>query len=244
MTQLSYNDTGGKRPIIVFIHGLGSRKEAWKAQQTLSTRFRLISVDLRGHGETAENKDLTVKNFASDVIDLIDSLKIKSAFFCGLSLGGFVVQEIHCQRSDLIKGLILASTTSYIPGYYIHGAIHEATRAFNNGSLLDNIVKRGLVDKSFSEDARDAFHIRENYLEAATAAFGLNYFPHLYTIRKPVLIIGGSCDKVIPVVNVSLMKFCIRNCESVILRDSGHLCNIESADQFNDCVDTFVNKHY
>ncbi|MBE3102787.1 MAG: alpha/beta fold hydrolase [Bacilli bacterium] len=239
MTKLSYTDTDTGTPII-FIHGLGARKESWKHQLPLSTNYRLIMVDLRGHGETVENENLSVKNFATDVIELIDSLNIKAAYICGLSLGGFVAQEIHVQRSDLVAGLILASTTAYIPKFYEHGAIAEARRDYENGSLLDDIVARGIVDKSFTEDAKDAFLIRDSYLEAARAVFGLNYFYDLPSIKVPVLLIGGRQDKVIPIVNISLMAKWLKNHKSMILENAGHLCNIEKASEFNSTVSGFL----
>lgn len=240
MTQLVYTDIGQGTPIIL-IHGLGSRKEAWKAQDPLSTKYRLIAVDLRGHGATAKNTELTVANFASDVIRLLNTLQINSAYICGLSLGGIVAQEIHVQRPDLVAGLILASTTSYIPSIFTHGVIREARRAFNKGSLIDDIVQRGIVNVAYQQEARDAFLIRECYMEAAQSGIGLNYYFSLGTVTKPVLLIGAYQDQVISWWNVRWMKKWVRHAETVILQDCGHLCNIERAEKFNECLDAFIN---
>ena len=86
-------------------------------QHELANRYRLVIPDLRGHGETEMNEGITVKNFALDIIELLEYLEIPSAFICGLSLGGIVAQELYKQRPDLVKGLILSNTTSYVPGY-------------------------------------------------------------------------------------------------------------------------------
>lgn len=238
--MLSYKDIGQGTPII-FIHGLGSRKEAWAHQESLADSFRLISVDLRGHGETSLKHDITVKNFALDIVELIEYLNLEPAYICGLSLGGIVAQELHVQRPDLIKGLILANTTFHIPSIYTHGMIHEADRAFKDGSLIDKIVKRGLVNKAYEDDVRKAFYIRDSYMESAKSAIGLNYFFHLFSIRKPVLLIGSMMDQVIPVFNVSVMQNCILNAKSVIFNNTGHLSNIEQAEKFNRAVEEFVS---
>jgi 3-oxoadipate enol-lactonase len=121
--MLSYNDLGTGTPIVL-IHGLGSKKEAWIPQHELANRYRLIIPDLRGHGETIMNEDLTIKNFALDIINLLEYLKISSAFICGLSLGGIVAQELYKQRPEIVRGLILSNTTSYIPFFLANGIIH------------------------------------------------------------------------------------------------------------------------
>src|SRR3954467_4078729 len=127
MIMLKYNDLGTGTPIIL-IHGLGSKKEAWTPQHELANKYRLVIPDMRGHGETEINEDLTIKNFASDIIKLMEHLDISSAFICGFSLGGIVTQEIYKQRPDMVKGLILSNTTSYIPSMFGNSIIDESTK--------------------------------------------------------------------------------------------------------------------
>ncbi|WP_071393168.1 alpha/beta fold hydrolase [Bacillus tuaregi] len=92
--MLAYHDIGSGIPLVL-IHGLGSRKEAWKPQYELAARYRLIIPDLRGHGETSFNDSFTMQNFAKDIRNLIEYLRIPDAFICGLSLGGMVAQELY-----------------------------------------------------------------------------------------------------------------------------------------------------
>lgn len=112
--MLAYTDIGQGTPI-VFIHGLGSRKEAWRRQHELAEKYRLIIPDLRGHGETELETDISVANFAHDVLDLLNHLEVETAYICGLSLGGIVAQEIYRQAPERVKGLILSNTASFIP---------------------------------------------------------------------------------------------------------------------------------
>ena len=114
--MLTYKDLGQGTPIVL-LHGLGSTKEAWVSQHELANKYRLIIPDLRGHGETVINENFTIKNFALDIIQLLEHLNIPSAFICGFSFGGIVAQELYKQRPDLVKGLILSNTTSYIPPF-------------------------------------------------------------------------------------------------------------------------------
>ena len=68
---------------VVFIHGLGSRKEAWIPQHELANKYRLVIPDLRGHGETEMNEGITLKNFALDVIELLEHLDIPQHLYVG-----------------------------------------------------------------------------------------------------------------------------------------------------------------
>lgn len=242
--MLTYNDLGTGTPI-VFIHGLGSKKEAWLNQHELANHYRLIIPDLRGHGETEINENLTVKNFAADITELLDFLQIKSAFICGLSLGGIVAQELYKQRPEVVDGLILSNTASYIPPLFANRVIRESNLLLQKGEddLLEYIVSAGLYDKAFKEEAKKAFYIRDTYLESAKASVGVNYFTILPSIKKPVLLIGSTHDKVTPSINIFMMRSFIRRAQTALLKNAGHLSNIEKKDLFNQYVMDFVTAH-
>jgi pimeloyl-ACP methyl ester carboxylesterase len=239
--MLKFNDLGKGKPIVL-IHGLGSKKEAWTPQHELANSYRLIIPDLRGHGETDLNEDLTVKNFASDIIELLEHLNIRSAYICGLSLGGIVAQELYRQRPEMVRGLILSNTTSYVPSIFGYKIISESNKLLQKGKeeLVDDIVSRGLYNSAYKEEAKKAFHIRDTYLESAKATVGINYFFILPTIKKPVLLIGSTHDKVTPSINLFLMGFFIRKARTAILKNTGHLSNIEKKDLFNKYVRDFI----
>lgn len=239
---LSYTDTGEGTPI-VFIHGLGCRKEAWNPQLELANKHRLIIPDLRGHGETELSDKLTIRNFAKDIIKLLEQLNIKSAYICGLSLGGIVAQEIHMQRPDLVKGLILANTTSHISQMFANEMIAKMTRLYNDGRLLDYISSRGVFDQSYKQHAMNAFNIRDTYLIAAKAGIGKNYYPYLSLIEKSVLLIGSSQDRITPVTEMYMMRYYIRNAKLFVFDNAGHMSNIEQPKKFNKLVDEFISEN-
>jgi 3-oxoadipate enol-lactonase len=240
--MLAYKDIGKGIPIVM-IHGLGSKKEAWWPQHELANQFRLILPDLRGHGETALDQDLSVKNFALDVIHLLDYLHIPSAFICGLSLGGIVAQEIYRQQPEKVSGLILANTTSYIPTLtynsirYSHGLIqHDKQR------LLTLIVKNSLYNHAYQEEAKEIFHLRDTYIQCAKAPVGINYYHVLPTIKKPVLLIGSTHDRVTPLINLVTMRYFIRDSQTVYFNHTGHLSNLEKKEPFNQAISDFLKK--
>jgi 3-oxoadipate enol-lactonase len=241
--MLIYQDIGTGTPI-VFIHGLGSKKEAWEPQHKLASDYRLIIPDLRGHGETELEQGLSIKNFALDIIHLLDDLNIPSAFICGLSLGGIIAQEIYRQRSEKVRGLILANTTSYIPFLFSYNSILVSNHLLhlNKERLLTRIVENSLYDHNYIEEARSIFHLRDSYIQSAKAPIGINYYTLLPTIQRPILLIGSTHDKVTPLINLFTMRNFIKNSQTVLFKNTGHLSNIEKKELFNQAVSRFLSK--
>jgi pimeloyl-ACP methyl ester carboxylesterase len=188
------------------------------------------------------NEDFTIENFALDIINLLEYLKIPSAFICGLSLGGIVAQELYKQRPEIVRGLILSNTTSYIPFFLANGIIHLSNQLLQTDQqkLIDQIVKTALYDSSYQKEARKAFHIRDTYIKSAKAPIGINYYSFLPFIKKPVLLIGSTHDKVTPSINIYLMKLFIRDARLSIFKNTGHLSNIEKKDLFNKQLHDFI----
>lgn len=244
--MLDYFDTGCfDSEVIVFIHGLGSHKKVWTPQLELGFKYRLLIPDLRGHGLTEMNDDITIENMAKDVIELLDQQDIESAYICGLSLGGIVAQEIYKQAPDKVKGLILANTASYIDPIMASSVVLYAYQHHKDTDFIDKVADRGVYKKEYLEEAKEAFMVRKGYMKAATAAIGHNYFPVLMNVTCPVYLIGGDKDRVTPALNQLFMKAACVNArfvDRIILTNTGHLSNIESAKEFNRVIDQFIEE--
>lgn len=238
---MDYIDIGDGEPILL-IHGLGQCKESWNPQLPLSNQYRLIIPDLRGHGETELEEDITMYNFAADLVELLKYLRIDEIFVCGLSLGGIIAQELYRHCPWMIKGFILANTTSYIIPFFSEHIVNQAIRDYQKPHFVDMVAKRALYNPKHQTKAKEGFWIRERYLDAVQAPVGKNYFPLLSRIQKPVLLMGSTHDMVTPIVNMWAMKFCIWQADIQIFWEAGHLSNLENPELFNKAVDNFVRR--
>lgn len=92
--KLYYEDHGQGKPVVL-IHGLtASRRHFKKQAPVLSERYRLITCDLRGHGDSDRPKDgLTLPRLAKDIAELIDYLDLREVTLVGWSLGAHVIFE-------------------------------------------------------------------------------------------------------------------------------------------------------
>lgn len=93
--RLAYDDTGKGRPVVL-LHGVCmSRRFFERNAGPLAERFRVVNVDLRGHGESpASEGGHTVAQYAQDVKHLLDTLELEGAVLVGWSMGSFVIWDL------------------------------------------------------------------------------------------------------------------------------------------------------
>lgn len=91
----AYDLTGPEdAPVVVLIHGLGLNRAVWQWLRPDLSRFRTLTYDLIGHGETAPPKDQPVlKDLAAQLAALLDHLDIDQAAIVGFSLGGMIARR-------------------------------------------------------------------------------------------------------------------------------------------------------
>ena len=109
--DMYYELTGEGDPLLL-IHGLGSSTRDWEEQvPVLSQKYKVITIDLRGHGQTDKPKGpYSMRMFAEDIAELLKNLGINSIHILGISLGGSVAFQLTVDYPDLVKSLIVVNT--------------------------------------------------------------------------------------------------------------------------------------
>ncbi|MEK7869229.1 MAG: alpha/beta fold hydrolase, partial [Nitrospirota bacterium] len=108
---LAYGDSGSGQPI-VFLHAFPLNRTMWAEQEAaLPSHYRVITIDLRGHGESdAPLWHYSLDQAADDVRALLNHLSITQALFVGLSMGGYILLAFYRRYADRVKGMVLADT--------------------------------------------------------------------------------------------------------------------------------------
>ncbi len=107
-----YEITGTRGPWITLVHGSGDNHEAWWLQSpALATRFRVLTYDVRGHGETETPADQPIDQttFVADLLGLLDTLKIRKTAVIGYSMGGGIARNFAATHPDRVWGLVLSN---------------------------------------------------------------------------------------------------------------------------------------
>ncbi|WP_047417714.1 alpha/beta fold hydrolase [Cellulophaga sp. Hel_I_12] len=109
--DLDYEDIG-KGDVLLLLHGLGSTKKDWDAQVPFfSKTHRVITLDLRGHGDSTKPLEAYgVDLMAEDVKLFLDQLNIKTATVVGFSMGGAVAFELAAKYPQYLTNLVIVNS--------------------------------------------------------------------------------------------------------------------------------------
>jgi pimeloyl-ACP methyl ester carboxylesterase len=110
-----YGESGDKEPLLLLPGLLGSVSSQWNNFiAPLSADFRIILMDLRGHGRS-ENKDplLRPERMMQDIISLLDHLGLESVHLAGYSLGGYLGLQLHLFQPRRVASLLMHATKFY-----------------------------------------------------------------------------------------------------------------------------------
>ena len=112
-TTISYTDQG-KGTAVVLLHGFLENKRMWDAFiPEWSKKFRIITIDLLGHGETeCMGYVHSMENNADVVHEVLSDLRLRKAILVGHSMGGYVALAFAELYPDVVKGLVLLNSTS------------------------------------------------------------------------------------------------------------------------------------
>jgi pimeloyl-ACP methyl ester carboxylesterase len=91
--RIAYRDSGSGTPIVL-LHGLMAHGGFFDGQAALAKNFRIISIDLRGHGESAGGEAPGVERMAADVAELAEALGLEGAVGVGWSLGATILWHV------------------------------------------------------------------------------------------------------------------------------------------------------
>jgi pimeloyl-ACP methyl ester carboxylesterase len=257
--QLHLVETGnpGARAILL-IHGFSQSSFAWSRQldSDLSDNYRLVAMDLRGHGLSDKPRDgyADSKLWADDVDATIRTLRLDRPILCGWSYGSLVILDyIRHYGESAIGGIHLVGAVSKLGS---DQALAVLTPAF-----------LGLVPGFFATDLEQGVRSVESLLRACFVqpplpaelylmlGYNLTVPPHirqallsrsfdnddlLPKIRKPVLISHGAEDAVVRPIAADQHKAGIPHAQVHLMTNAGHACFWDDAPAFNKRLRQFA----
>lgn len=232
---------------ILFVHGLGANLSQFENQrQYFQSRFKVLSVSLRGHGNTTSSRELTRIDFklsqlGNDILMLLNYLKIDKVHFVGNSMGGNVGYELIKSRPNRLGSFTSFGTTGKLnkSGFTI-GLIKFTYKLMSMKTIGKFSGSAGISGKSKSK-------IRE-MVSGTQKSTVLNLVPHLgnfdylEVIKKsqvPAMIIRGDKDKEInKEIGSTIEAFRSRDKFNLVdLEDTGHFANLDNSDLFNTTIE-------
>ncbi len=253
--RIYYTDQGKGIPLIL-LHGYLETSEIWlDFSRELTAKFRVLAVDLPGHGKSDVYGAIHTMEFMADVVrGLIDKLNISPVFLTGHSMGGYVAMAFADLFPCLLSGYCLFHSHPFSDQpETIEKRIQEIklVEEGNKDKMLPGNISKLFATpnlQKLSDSVRQSLKIASDIPGEGIIAVlrGMMERPSRLAVmengRVPCLWILGTMDNHI---NCELIQTKIRlpeNAEVVILENSGHMGFIEEKERSLKVLEDFINK--
>jgi pimeloyl-ACP methyl ester carboxylesterase len=231
MWYADHRDPTLHRPVTVVIHGAGGTHLDWPAEIRRMPELNAIIVDLPGHGKSTGSGRNSIGAYASDILALLDALKLQKVILAGHSMGGAIAQTIALQHPERVHGLILIGTGAKLGVHpdLLAGMINETTRTISAlvSMYYGTPVNEGLQRRSQQRLGEfNPITLYNDYVACNT--FDLRQ--QINQIHVPTLIIGGSNDKMTPFKFSSYLHEQISGSHLEQVEGGGHMMMLEHPD--------------
>lgn len=236
-----------KKVCVILIHGFGITRDMWKPQIPVLCDYKVINMDVRGHGESQPCDNFTIKKAANDIKAVMEAENIKTAVLIGLSMGGYAVQEFAHLYPELAEKIMVIGATPLFAKY----AKWESSSLKYSGPLLNlypwNYLKRLMANKtSVNDEVRKelyrmfSIYTKEQFI-ASWAGIATCLHEEDEKFDFPLCFVYGDKDKSGTVsMHAKDWKVLYPHCEVNKIENASHLANMDNPNKFNSIMLEFI----
>jgi pimeloyl-ACP methyl ester carboxylesterase len=241
----------GSGPVVVLLHGLGSRKEDWlSVLEPMAQKYRLLVPDQIGFGKSDKPLlDYSIQTYVDFLNEFLRQLKVEKASLVGESLGGWIaalyVAEIgggaHLIAVDKLvlvdaAGLKLGTPVPNLNPSSLQGMRVMMEAVFYDTSWMNDEALRKIFTDKLA--AKDGYTVRSISVNPALATERLD--DRLGSIKVPTLVVWGKQDKLLPIASGERYAAGIAGAKLVSFDKCGHVPAIEKTEEFLAAVTAFL----
>ncbi|MFJ7746744.1 alpha/beta fold hydrolase [Peribacillus sp. NPDC097295] len=252
----------GKGDPLILLHGTGGHIEAYaKNIRGLSEQFRVICIDMVGHGYTEKpNRPYGIDYYSDHLLGVIQSLGLSKVFLSGESLGGWVAAWFAANHPEYVKAMVLNTPGNVNNKPEVMQKLKESTIKAVVEANYENVKTRLewlMYDKSqVTEElieSRYNIYTQPSYQEAVYHIVCLQDIEmrKQYSwdpswcgkINVPTLLAWTSHDPTSTVEEGKPLQEMIPNSDFMVIQDAGHWPQWEKPEAFNSVLSTFLMKN-
>ncbi len=249
-----YYETMGDGPPVVLGHSFLCSGEMWSPQvEPLAERYRVINIDLRGHGRSGTvDRPFSLYDLVDDVLAVLDHLGIERAVWAGLSISGMVALRAALVARERVSGLILVDTHAGAETFankIQYPVMVAAARVFGTARLMPRVARMFFC--AHTRNTRP--ELVEEWKERFSSVF-LSSIAHTISALKPresivgrlgeidvpAVVIVGKEDQPLPVSCSREIAVGLGNASLVEIEDCGHLSSLEQPEAVTSAMLSFL----
>ena len=254
--EIYYEDVGAGPQTVIFAHGLLWSCRMFDAQiAALKDRYRCVSFDFRGQGQTEVTKDgYDMDTLYADAAALIETLNLAPCHFAGLSMGGFIGMRLAARRPELLRSLILMETSAdtepseNIPRYRQLGMVARYTGLRPVAGRVMPIMfgQTFMTDPNRAADrklwqSRMAGNDRKGILNALNGVIERKpIYDELGHVTLPTLIMVGDEDVATVPAKAQHIHDAIAGSRLVTIPHAGHTSSVEQPQAVTTAIEEFL----
>jgi pimeloyl-ACP methyl ester carboxylesterase len=252
--RIAYDDAGSGRPIVL-LHGLMAHRGFFTRQLALADSFRVIAIDLRGHGESRQAGEApSVEQLAHDVSALAHYLDLQDAIGIGWSLGASVLWHVLAgPASERFAGSVIVDMTPRVLNdddwqLGLSREMCEARRRAIEEDFTAFATNAGQAIFAAPSDARIAAWAGREFARNDSAAISAlwaslveqDFRDILSRIRQPTLIVHGAHSHLYGSDTADHLGAVLLDSNILQFDRSGHSPHLEQPELFNQAIKDFA----
>ncbi len=248
---------------LLLLHGFTGSAQSWAPHVSFfAQRYRVITLDLPGHGRTdapADPLHYRMEACAEDILALLETLTPEPAHLLGYSMGGRLALYLALTAPQRFRSLILESAS---PGLATAAERHQ--RREHDNALADRIEQQGIAWFVDFWEQRPLFHSHQQLPPAMRAALrrqrlqnnprglanslrgmGTGVQPSLWdrlnTLTLPVLLLAGALDPKFVAINEQMAAL-LPAAHLQVIPQTGHTIHLEQPAAFRKAVAAWLSR--
>ena len=250
--EIEYLQTGNEHnTTILFVHGFGASFEIFEKQhEYFSKEYRVISINLRGHGNSIllnkyDEKEFEFAKMSEDIIELLDTLNIEHVHYIGFSMGGNVGYELLNTHPKRLQSFITYGTPAQMKTSRFSVAMMKFSFKLMSPTTIGKQTKKyGQTENAKEKIVSVMSQISKSTLIGViTHLSNYNYLEIIKNSSIPALIIKGEKDKENNLLGSTITEFEKRgNFQLNEIQGAGHFTNLDNPNLFNIIIHDFLNR--
>ncbi len=247
----------GAGPLLVCLHGVGGNRANWDDQlAAFAEHFTVVAWDARGYGHSDDyDAPLRFEDFSNDLARLLDHYDVERAHLLGISMGGRIAIDFGMRWPHRVATLVAADTSIG------SRTIGDRNRVEQFLARRKTPLLRGQSPADIAADVADSLlgpdcsaAVRRKVIDSLSILHKQSYLKTLdavtthtpvgawTSIAAPALVLVGEHDRIAPMEDARELASLLR-AELVLIKQAGHMSNMENPAAFNAAVLDFLLPH-